>query len=68
MCTEDLHWAWKLRDQKRQQERKHCNSASTQESKELLELYAADIEDDMGKDDDATIVKCNKKEPAEDVT
>lgn len=45
MWTEDLHWAWKLRDQKRKQdENKNGRNLPEQESKELLELYASDLE------------------------
>ena len=65
--TEDLQWAWKLRDQKRKQDKDNSNSTSTQESKELLELYAEDLEQD--NDFEASILKCNhKKEPVKDVT
>ena len=61
--TEDLHWAWKLRDEKRKQEEdKICNSRSTQDTKELQELYAEDLEQD--NDFEASILKCNvNKEP-----
>lgn len=45
MWTEDLLWAWKLRDQKRKQdENKNGRNLPEQESKELLELYASDLE------------------------
>lgn len=63
MWTEDLKWAWKLRDQKRKQAKEDQNSQSTQESKELLELYAADLEHE--NDMEALM---NKNEPAKDVT
>lgn len=60
--TEDLHWAWKLRDEKRKQEEDNCNSRSTQDTKELQELYAEDLEQD--NDFEASILKCNvNKEP-----
>ena len=69
MWTEDLHWAWKLRDEKWRTERADCkcNSITTQEHQELLELYAADFENDIGKDK-AALPKCSKEEPAKDVT
>lgn len=51
MWTEDLHWAWKLRDQKRQQDKEKLDSISTQQSKELLELYAADLDTETEKDE-----------------
>lgn len=67
MWTEDLQWAWKLRDQKWKQDKDNSNSISTQESKELLELYAEDLEQD--NDFKASILKCNhEKEPVKDVT
>lgn len=44
MWTEDLRWAWKLRDQKRKLEKEAQKSQSTQQSNEQLELYAADLE------------------------
>lgn len=50
MWTEDLHWAWKLRDQKRQQDKEKLDSISTQHSKELSELYAADLDTETEKD------------------
>ena len=68
MWTEDLHWAWKLRDQKRQQEREKINSATSQESQELLEFYAADLENDLCKDELATVLKHSKEEPMGEVT
>ena len=49
MWTEDLHWAWKLRDQKRQQDKEKLDSISTQHSKELSELYAADLDTETEK-------------------
>lgn len=49
MWTEDLHWAWKLRDQKRQQDKEKLDSTSTQQSKELSELYAADLDTETEK-------------------
>ena len=51
MWTEDLHWAWKLRDQKRQQDKEKLDSISTQHSKELSELYAADLDTETEKDE-----------------
>lgn len=51
MWTEDLHWAWKLRDQKRQQDKEKLDSISTQHSKELSELYAADVDTETEKDE-----------------
>lgn len=51
MWTEDLHWAWKLRDQKRQQDKEKLDSISTQHSKELLELYTADLDTETEKDE-----------------
>ena len=62
MWKEDLHWAWKLRDQKRKQEKEnYMNSRSTQETKEYLELYAEDLEQD---NDFEASIGCNvKKEP-----
>jgi len=51
MWTEDLHWAWKLRDQKRQQDKEKLDSISTQHSKERLELYAADLDTETEKDE-----------------
>ena len=60
MWTEDLHWAWKLREEKRKQE-KDNNSRSTQDTKELQELYAEDLEQDNHFE---ASVGCNvKKEP-----
>ena len=60
MWTEDLHWAWKLRDQKRKQE-KDDNTRSTQDTKELQELYTEDLEQD---NDFEASIGCNvKKEP-----
>ena len=44
MWTEDLRWAWKLRDQKRNLEKEAQNSQSTQENNELSKLYTADLE------------------------
>ncbi|XP_078358554.1 tetratricopeptide repeat protein 33-like [Oculina patagonica] len=66
MWTEDLKWAWKLRDQKRKQDKEDQNCQSAQESRELLELYAADLEHE--NDIEAPILKNNKNEPAKDVT
>lgn len=51
MWTEDLHWAWKLRDQKRQQDKEKLDSISTQHRKELSELYAADLDTEAEKDE-----------------
>lgn len=51
MWTEDLHWAWKLRDEKRQQDKEKLDSISTQHSKELSELYTADIDTETEKDE-----------------
>ena len=51
MWTEDLHWAWKLRDEKRQQEKEKLDSISTQHSKELSELYTADLDTETEKDE-----------------
>ena len=51
MWTEDLHWAWKLRDQKRQQDKEKLDSISTQHSKELSELYAAGLDTETEKDE-----------------
>ena len=70
MWMEDLRWAWKLRDEKWQKERVDCkcNSMTTQEHKELLELYAADFENDIHGKDKATFPKCSKEEPVKDVT
>ena len=51
MWTEDLHWAWKLRDQKRQQDKEKRDSISTQHSKELSELSAADLDTETEKDE-----------------
>ena len=51
MWTEDLHWAWKLSDQKRQQDKEKLDSISTQHSKELSELYAADLDTEAEKDE-----------------
>ena len=51
MWTEDLHWAWKLRDQKRQQDKEKLDTISTQHSKELSELYAADLDTETEKDE-----------------
>ncbi|CAH3124160.1 unnamed protein product [Porites lobata] len=51
MWTEDLHWAWKLRDQKRQQDKEKLDSISTQHSKELSELYTADLDTETEKDE-----------------
>ena len=51
MWTEDLHWAWKLRDQKRQQDKEKLDSISTQHSKELSELYTADLDAETEKDE-----------------
>ncbi|KAM7449166.1 Tetratricopeptide repeat protein 33 [Porites harrisoni] len=58
MWTEDLHWAWKLRDQKRQQDKEKLDSISTQHSKELSELYTADLDTETEKDE---FVKKNKQ-------
>jgi len=62
-----LLWAWKLRNQKRQQGREECDSTTTQESRELLELYAADLENDLVKDE-TTILARNKEKTLEDIT
>ena len=44
MWSEDLHWAWKLREQKRKQDEiKNSTNPSVLESKELFELYATDL-------------------------
>ena len=44
MWSEDLHWAWKLREQKmKQDEIKNSTNPSVLESKELFELYATDL-------------------------
>lgn len=51
MWTEDLHWAWKLRDQKRQQDKEKLDSISTQHSKELSELYTANLDTETEKDE-----------------
>ena len=51
MWTEDLHWAWKLRDQKRQQDKEKRDSISTQHSKERSELYTADLDTETEKDE-----------------
>lgn len=51
MWTEDLHWAWKLRDQKRQQDKEKLDSISTQHSKERSELYTADLDTETEKDE-----------------
>lgn len=51
MWTEDLHWAWKLRDEKRQQDKEKLDSISTQHSKELSELYTADLDTETEKDE-----------------
>ena len=51
MWTEDLHWAWKLRDQKRQQNKEKLDSISTQHSKERSELYTADLDTETEKDE-----------------
>ena len=51
MWTEDLHWAWKLRDQKRQQDKEKLDSIRTQHSKELSELYTADLDTETEKDE-----------------
>lgn len=61
MWTEDLHWAWKLRDEKRKQEKDNSNSRSTQDTKELQALYV----EDLGQDSDfEASIGCNvKKEP-----
>lgn len=61
MWTEDLHWAWKLRDQNRKQEKDNSNSRSTQDTRELQELYA----EDLGQDNDVEAsIGCNvRKEP-----
>lgn len=61
MWTEDLHWAWKLRDEKRKQEKDNSNSTSIQDTIELRELYA----EDLGQDNDfEASIGCNvKKEP-----
>jgi len=67
LWREDLLWAWKLRNQKRQQEREECDSTTTQESRELLELYAADLENDLVKDE-TTILARNKEKTLEDIT
>ncbi|XP_020623707.1 tetratricopeptide repeat protein 33-like [Orbicella faveolata] len=61
MWTEDLHWAWKLRDQKRKQEKDNSSSRSIQDTQELQELYAEDLDQD---DDFQALIGCNvKKEP-----
>ena len=61
MWIEDLHWAWKLRDQKRKQEKDNNNSRSTQDTEELWELYAEDLEQE---NDFEASIGCNvKKEP-----
>lgn len=41
---------------------------TTQEHEELLELYAADFENDIHGKDKATFPKCSEEEPAKDVT
>ena len=51
MWTEDLHWAWKLRDQKRQQDKEKLDSISTPHSKELSGLYTADLDTETEKDE-----------------
>lgn len=44
MWSEDLHWAWKLREQKRKRDEiKNSTNPSVLESKELFELYATDL-------------------------
>lgn len=44
MWSEDLHWAWKLREQTRKQDEiKYSTNPSVLESKELFELYATDL-------------------------
>lgn len=44
MWSEDLHWAWKLREHKRKQDEiKNSTNPSVLESKELFELYATDL-------------------------
>ena len=61
MWTEDLHWAWKLRDQKWKQEKDNSSSRSIQDTQELQELYAEDLDQD---DDFQALIGCNvKKEP-----
>lgn len=62
-----MHWAWKLRDQKRRQDRDNsCENLPAQESKELLELYAAELE--HGNKMETAGMKFNNKEPVKDVT
>ena len=67
MWTEDLHWAWKLRDEKRQKEKQDgkCNSAATEEDKKLWKIYAADITNEFAKADEDQIVisECTKLPP-----
>ena len=58
MWTEDLHWAWKLRDEKRKQEKDNSNSRSTQDTKELQALYAEDLRQDS---DFEASIRCNVK-------
>ena len=62
MWTEDLHWAWKLRDEKRQQDKEKLNSISTQQSKELSELYIADLDTETEKDEFVKKSNCIKEE------
>ncbi|XP_068709651.1 tetratricopeptide repeat protein 33-like [Montipora foliosa] len=67
MWTEDLHWAWKLRDQKRQKEKQdgNCNSTATEEEKKLWKIYAADITNEFANADEDQIVisECTKLPP-----
>ncbi|XP_067038739.1 tetratricopeptide repeat protein 33-like [Acropora muricata] len=65
MWTEDLRWAWKLRDQKRQQEKinSKCNSKTTEKDKEVWKIYAADLGSEICQNDEEQIVtsKCTQQ-------
>lgn len=65
MWTEDLRWAWKLRDQKRQQEKLNskCNSKTTEKDKEVWKIYAADLGSEICQNDEEQIVasKCTQQ-------
>lgn len=65
MWTDDLRWAWKLRDQKRQQEKENseCNSKTTEKNKEVWKMYAADLGSEICQNDEEQIVtsKCTQQ-------
>ena len=69
MWTDDLHWAWRLRDQQQQQERVdcECKPLTSQENKELLELYVADLGNNI-LEDKAAIPNTTNEGPTKGVT